>query len=221
MTMHLTRVQLRRDASISALIPVLMPDRAENAVSHHLVWSLMSDGPARRRDFLYRETDGTFYVLSDREPHNPHSLFDLATRTFSPKLRPHDRLGFTLRANPVVRRKRSDGKTTKHDVVMDALRAVPAGQQPCEARMRVASETTKAWLGRMGETGGYRLGEFVLDGYRQIRIPRRGAAPVQIGVVDVTGTLTVADPDVFVARVREGFGASRGWGYGLMLIRRL
>src|SRR5215472_10796166 len=104
---------------------------------------------------------------------------------------------------------------------MDALRAVPAGQQRREARMRVASQSTKAWLARMGESGGYRLGEFLLEGYRQVRIPRRGAAPIQIGVVDVTGTLTVTDPDVFLARLGTGFGASRAWGCGLMLIRRL
>jgi CRISPR system Cascade subunit CasE len=104
---------------------------------------------------------------------------------------------------------------------MDALRAVPAGQQRREARMRVASEITKAWLARMGESGGYRLGDFLLEGYRQVRIPRRGAAPIQISVADVTGTLTVTDPDAFLARLRNGFGASRAWGCGLMMIRRL
>jgi CRISPR system Cascade subunit CasE len=221
MTMHLTRAQLRRDASVSALIPVLMPDPADNAVSHHLVWSLMSDGPGRRRDFLYRETNDTLYVLSDREPHDTHGLFDLATRSFAPALRPGDHLGFTLRANPVVRRRPDGGKTTKHDIVMDALRAVPAGQQRRQARKRVASDTTKSWLARLGETSGYRLGDFVLEGYRQVRIPRRGAAPIQIGVVDVTGTLMVTEPDVFLGRLCSGFGASRAWGCGLMMIRRV
>jgi CRISPR system Cascade subunit CasE len=87
--------------------------------------------------------------------------------------------------------------------------------------MRIASETTKVWFARMSEIGGYRLGDFLLEGYRQVRIPRRGAEPIRISVVDVTGTLTVTDPDAFLARLRNGFGASRAWGCGLMLIRRV
>jgi CRISPR system Cascade subunit CasE len=71
----------------------------------------------------------------------------------------------------------------------------------------------------LGETSGYRLGDFVLEGYWQVRIPRRGAAPIQIGVVDVTGTLRVTEPDMFLGHVCSGYCTSRGWRCGLMMIR--
>jgi CRISPR system Cascade subunit CasE len=211
----LTRATLRRDASVAALKPLLIQG---NGATHHLAWSLYADTPDRRRDFLFRDSgDGTLYALSDREPVDC-PLFEIASRAVSV---PHggDRLSFTLRANPVVRIKRSDGKTTKCDAIMHALRNVPRGDARREARMRIAHEVTEAWLRRLGETGGYTLDAMALDAYRQERIARRGAAPVQFGVVDVAGVLTVTDGTAFVARQHDGFGASRAWGCGLMLTR--
>ena len=123
---YLTRAQLRRDAPVSALLPILMPDGSAKATGHHLVWSLYADSEERRRDFLYRQAgDGSFYVLSARPP-SDNLLFDIASRPFEPMLKAGDRLSFQLRANPVVRRKRDNGKTTKVDAIMHALRSVPA-----------------------------------------------------------------------------------------------
>jgi CRISPR system Cascade subunit CasE len=212
---YLTRAALRCDASVSALLPLLMQGKGS---THHLAWSLYADTPDRTRDFLFRDAgDGTLYTLSDREPVDC-PLFDIASRPVAVP-RSGDQLAFTLRANPVVRRKKPDGKTIKVDAIMHALHGVPSGDARREARMRIAAEVAKAWLRRLGETGGYTLDALALDGYRQERIVRRGAAPVQFGVVEVSGVLTVTDPATFLARQREGFGASRAWGCGLMLTR--
>jgi CRISPR system Cascade subunit CasE len=217
---YLTRAQLRREASVGALMPILMPNSSGKPTGHHLVWSLYADSKERRRDFLYREADnGKFYVLSARPP-SDSPLFDIASRPFEPKLKAGDRLSFQLRANPVVRRKRDDGKTIKVDAVMHALLSVPAGQERRKARMRIAREVTEVWLRRLGETSGYQLSDLALEGYRQERLRRPGTPSVQFGVVDVVGTLTVTEPAVFLARLQEGFGAARAWGCGLMLIRR-
>jgi CRISP-associated protein Cas1 len=69
-------------------------------------------------------------TLSSRPPVNVESLFDLDSQPFSPVLAPGDRLGFTLRANPVVARATVPGQRGKrHDVVMDVLKSVPRGQR--------------------------------------------------------------------------------------------
>ena len=209
--MHLTRATLKQDPQIAAVMPLLAQARG---ASHHLVWSLFADGPDRNRNFLFRETkDRILYILSERPPRES-LLFDVASRPFDPVLTAGTRLSFTLRANPVVRK---DGH--KHDAVMHALRSIPAGEARRDARMRIAAEASEKWLRRLGEGGGFTLETCVLEGYRQERMPRRGGAPVQFGVVDLAGTLTVTEPDAFRARLRQGFGASRAWGCGLMLVR--
>ena len=73
-TLLLTRARLRtEDARIGALVPLLAGDRNPLMASHHRAWSLMSDGPDRTRDFLFRDAGDITFVLSDRAP-EPSSL---------------------------------------------------------------------------------------------------------------------------------------------------
>jgi CRISPR system Cascade subunit CasE len=55
--------------------------------------------------------------------------------------------------------------------------------------------------------------------YQTLGIDRRGAN-MKIGVLDFEGVLEVTDPDRFVDAVAQGFGRAKGFGCGLMLIRR-
>lgn len=211
--LYLTRAELSGDSSVRALAPII------NARGgHHAVWSLMSDDPTRERDFLFREQDGRLFVLSGREP--PGSpLWDHQTRAV-PEFRAGDVLRFSLHANPVIRRKRDDGKTVKLDPVMDRLHSVPSGER-ADVRMGIAQEVVTGWLASLGERSGYELRDCVVETYRQRRVSRRGGRPIQFGAVDVVGELVVMDAEAFADRVREGFGSSRAWGCGLMLLRRV
>ena len=74
-TLYLSRVRLRRSASVGALLPLLLGDGGSNNgqsrhPGHHLIWSLFAAEPAMRRDFLWREMeqDGAFLILSARRP---------------------------------------------------------------------------------------------------------------------------------------------------------
>jgi CRISPR system Cascade subunit CasE len=199
------------------------PSGAGFAASHHLVWSLLSDDPDRKRDFLYREASpGRFYILSQREPADEHRLFDLASRPFTPTLKPGDRLRFCLRANPVVRRRASNGKSVKRDAIMDALHSVPPGAERRARRPEITRTAALAWLAREGERSGFLFNpdEIAIDGYQQVRIPRRNSGPIQFSTVEIEGVLQVTDPVAFVSRVKTGFGSSRAFGCGLMLLRR-
>ena len=226
--LYLSRASLRRDASLKALAPLLLgaegSDHSTRQPGHHLVWSLFADGAGRRRDFLWREMQtGVFLILSARWPRDPHALFDLdEPKPFSPVLAPDDGLAFSLRANPVVRRREpSRRRSTKHDVVMDALRAHPAGER-ARRRLDVVRDQGFAWLDRQARRAGFvvRPNDVQIDGYEQCRVARRGGAPLSYSTVDYTGRLTVSDPPAFLRALADGFGAAKAYGCGLMLIRR-
>ena len=223
---HFSRARLRRDATVKALLPLLQSgNNGSHHPAHHLVWSLFADAPDRRRDFLWREmARGTFLILSARRPVDHHPLFVIdAPKPFAPLLEAGDRLQFSLRANPVVRRfDPRRGRSVKHDVVMDALCSHPGGER-VERRFDVMREWGFAWLERQAERGGFTVETdgVRVDSYEQHRITRRGRAPaMSFSTLDFDGSLTVNDPDLFLTAIAGGFGAAKAYGCGLMLIRR-
>ena len=227
---YFSRVRLKRNASVSALAPLLLGETGRGGAArqpgHHLVWSLFADVPDRQRDFLWREMDtGVYLILSARQPQDRHGLFEIAEpKPFTPALESGDRLRFSLRANPVVRRRDpSRRRSVKHDVVMDALRSCEEGER-AGYRRAAMQEQGLAWLERQGEKAGFtiRSGEVGVDGYDRHRISRKGSAPsMSYSTVDFEGILTVADPVPFLPAIARGFGAAKAYGCGLMLIRRV
>jgi CRISPR system Cascade subunit CasE len=223
--LFLSRARLRRDAPVTALAELLVPTNPADRVgaSHKLVWALFADSADRRRDFLWREEKpGHFMALSARPPEDPHRLFDLDFKPFTPVLAAGDRLAFTLRTNPVVARPEARGERGKrHDVVMNALRTVPKSGRAA-SRPEVVRKAGRAWLAGQGQTHGFApVGDVDVDGYDSLRIPRPAGKPAVFGVLDLSGVLEVQDPVRFLARLVQGFGRARAFGCGLMLIRRV
>ena len=218
----LSRVRLRQDAAVAALAPLLMPrGQSGAAAGHHMVWAVFADGAERRRDFLWREeAPGRFLTLSARPP-IPLDLFEVSSKPFEPALAPGDRLGFSLRANAVIARSAGPGQRgQRHDIVMDALHAVPKGER-AGARLEAVAEAGRAWLVRQGKAHGFEPEPgAAVDGYDRVRIDRGGSEPAVFGVLDLAGALRVQDPARFTQAVAAGFGRARAYGYGLMLIRR-
>lgn len=219
--------------------------------AHQALWALLGRGPDQKREFLFHAEESrsrpSFLVLSEQRPVAPAGgLWDVEARTFAPALVAGQRLGFRLRASPVVSRgERVEGKTNRrvrrHDVVMDLTRALDeAGQVLPELSERVR-EAGLAWLGRQSARAGFRLVETEVDavgddgllepcgkttavrvdGYRQHRIARRGATPIRFSTLDFEGQLEVTDPGVFLAKIRSGFGPQKAFGCGLMLLRKV
>ena len=227
---YLSRARLRRNASVGALAPLLLgeEDRKEKTrqPGHHLVWSLFADDGRRKRDFLWREMNqlGAFMILSARTPMDRHELFEIdEPKLFAPNLTGGDRLRFSLRANPVIRRRdQKRSYSVKHDVVMDALRILPTGQR-AEKRLDIVRERGMAWLEAQATKGGFLVDshDVAIDSYRQHRIRRNGgASALTFSTLDFDGVLEVTDPSAFQAGLVHGFGASKAYGCGLMLIRR-
>lgn len=217
--------------------------------AHHLLWSLFADDPGRRRDFLWREDEGRggerfYYVLSRRPPEDRLGLFQVETKAFTPDLAPGDRLSFRLRVNATAAAKAGVApplpgrRAARLDIVMARMRRAGAGPGDYgELRQPAALEAARDWMGRQGAGAGFHLGagrlnapdgaavpvpSLAVESYRVVRVPRGGGAKdwLRFGVLDLSGELVIDDPGVFLARMAAGFGRGRGFGYGLMMIRR-
>lgn len=201
---------------------------------HQEVWKLFADDPERKRDFLYRlDGDGgqvIVYTLSARPPEAAGRFFQVATKELRPSLRAGDRLRFLLRVNPVVSRKAGsdpEARGKRHDLVMDErFRRHQAGTPKSElpARESLAQSVAKDWLAARSERLGFAVDarDFGVLRYAIERFPKaNGRGPkISIGVCDFEGALTVRDPEVFLATLRQGIGPAKGFGCGLLLIRR-
>lgn len=222
----LSRVALRRDASVQALAGLLVPqgEGRQHGAAHHLLWVLFGDDSSRIRDFLWRQTEpGHFMILSARKPVDSHRLFEIESREFTPKLREGNRLRFLLRVNATVDRKVPGRKRSqRHDVVMDALYKLPPKERAA-ARESLVPTAMEAWLARQGHRTGFELkeGKLAIESCDVLHIPRaQGQGKATFGVVDVTGELCVRTPDLFTQALMQGFGRARAFGCGLMLVRR-
>jgi CRISPR system Cascade subunit CasE len=187
------------------------------------VWGLFGDHPDRERDFLYQVTEGAgppvVYALSARPPAEENELWSAQSKPFAPILDAGTRLGFLLRANPVRTRA---GK--RHDVVMEEkhrlkLQAVPRAEWPLEAELMQAA--AGRWLEERSEKSGFRVESVRADAYRQHEFRKGGGKTIRLSTVDFTGVLRVVDPTRFGEQLRQGFGPAKGFGCGLMLIRRV
>ena len=225
--LHLTRAALRRDPSAAALSALFRSRDGQPAVDaqRRVIWTLFADDVDRSRDFLWRDDGrGRFFILSARPPDDRHALFTLETQPFAPALAAGDRLRFSLRANAVVDRAAARAKTARHrrvDVVMHALKKNHAPGDRAEHRMTLANREGADWLARQGSSRGFSVIEADATAYRVVDIPRPGSkGPATFGVLDLDGEIAVTDPPVFLAALAGGFGKARGFGCGLMLIRR-
>ena len=94
---------------------------------HQALWQLFDLPPDSPRPFLYREYEQGgqlfYYVLSSIKPKTDHPYFLVQTKAFDPKFSIGQRLAFELRANPVVTLKDEAGRSSRHDVLMQAKKS--------------------------------------------------------------------------------------------------
>lgn len=223
MSLYFSRLTLNPAASARALIQLVNPTDANAAADahHRLIWTVFSDATERTRDFLWRyDGNNCFYTLSARPP-RPGDLFsEPAIKTFEPDLAIGDRLSFVLRANATKVSKKAGGKRV--DVVMDLLHDLPKGSRDGQ-RQQLAQLAGEAWLTRQGEVKGFVPQQTTVEGYTVLElghVEARRKNRARMGILDLSGTLTVTDPELFLPALAQGFGRAKAWGCGLMMIRR-
>jgi CRISPR system Cascade subunit CasE len=222
--MFISRVRLAATPSAGSLFR-LLAGRLDAYESHRLVWALFGDDPDRQRDFLYRfDQNGDrpeMMIVSATEPQDPHHLFEIDSKSYGPALGAGDRLTFMARLNP-IRRKLVDGKERKVDVVMDEIHRRRAAGDIRVDRLEAAAAAMPGWLSAQGERRGFAIDSdaVLVEGYDVHRFRTRGRQDATVAGVDLRGCLTVTDPDAFTRTLFQGLGAGRGFGFGLMLVRR-
>ena len=231
--MYFSLIRLRRDVS-SRDAAVLT--RGCGYQMHKLVWNLFSDGPNRRRDFLYRfekvKRLPTFYTVSERKPVDTSSVWNIKTKSYEPKISRGDRLSFTIRINPIRSKRDENGRQHRHDLVMEAKKQMSFKEMLQDERPYVATivqDAGLAWIkAREKEHGFFVEGnkdkpEVRADGYRQHKLFKgKRTQPVTFSTLDCNGLLTVTDPDTFVKKTLfNGIGPAKAFGCGLMMVRRV
>ncbi|EAS2108351.1 type I-E CRISPR-associated protein Cas6/Cse3/CasE [Salmonella enterica] len=211
--MYLSRITLHTAQLVPSQLLHLV-ERGEY-VMHQWLWEFFPGG--KERQFLYRreELQGAFrfFVLSQERPAES-AIFDVQCRPFAPELSVGQILRFTLRANPTICKA---GK--RHDLLMEAKRQVKT-QPDSRDIWTYQQQAALEWLSRQGEQNGFSLREASVDAYRQQQIRReKSRQMIQFSSVDYAGVLVVNNPVLFLQRLVQGYGKSRAFGCGMMLIK--
>ena len=199
---------------------------------HQWLWQLFAAPAGTARDFLFRRHDlnglPRFYVVSQRRPEAGHASWQVHTRDYAPDIAAGTCLNFELRANPTVRHGR-DGKSKRHDVVMEAKKQLLAARglsrwadwddDTRPALYCVVQQSCNAWLARRGEALGFEIDAdlVVTEAYEQH--DDRTDRKLQFTTVDFGGQLTVTDPQAFAKALLGGIGHAKAFGCGLLLVR--
>lgn len=220
-----------RDRNVQAAL-------GRGAYGHHQLLCRVFDG-AQAGTFQFRHrlegSATSFYALSRRAPSPEREGYWMqSTKRFEPVLRAGDRLVFSVRINPTVNRsggaRDAEGRRPtrrRRDLVFEEVRRQRAECERTPDRGVVAQQVGERWLDERLPGWGFVI-DRALDGkrpdvrctgYQQHRF-RKGAREVSISTLDCQGIGTVTDPARFVELISVGLGPAKGFGCGLVLIRR-
>lgn len=205
-------------------------------LEHSQVWRFFSDVSERERDFLFRWDQvarrPVIYAVSKREPMDVRG-WSAEAKTYDPVLKPGTVLRFDLRINPVkaVKTEPGSARGKRADVVIDFIKRNPEKAKEMTRAEIIHNECLK-WLQSRAESSGFRLaGGFRAEAFQRRQFFKKKAeqkdqgtgrkAPrITMTTVDLTGYLEVLDEERFRQTLFEGLGPGKGFGCGLLLVRR-
>lgn len=225
---YFSRVRLNQ----SALANYLLKPENRAYQLHQTLWELFPD--QAERSFLFREFEDrggviNYFLLSSIPPKDHHPwIAQIDSKPYAPNLRNGQQFTFDLRANPVVSVKKPNGKSARHDVLMMAKKAAKAenpeihGQELQEIMLEAAAE----WLRNEERKAkwGIEIEEILeISAYQQHQLTRRSekSPTIRFSSVDYKGQLRIVEAERFIDQLCKGFGHSKAFGCGLMLLRRI
>jgi len=233
--MYFSMMTLKKDGARTGRPSPLL--ESEGYRLHQAIWNLFPADRDAGRDFLFRREDERragprYYIVSAREPAPPDDAWALGVKPYEPRLTVGERLAFRLRANPVRTRQDADGRHHRHDVVMDAKCDLKREGVPREAwppLYVLAHQAGLTWLRERCERHGFDFGEGAVrvENHQQHRFNKPGRTGgtegrrVELSTLDFVGVLTVTDPERLTTALFSGIGPAKGFGCGLLLVRRV
>jgi len=221
--MFISRVGLQREGTSHRALAAQLGRNAERDCGHALVSMLFPRESAR--SFIWREENDARFraiVVSPREPMDELGIFETMTKRYDPHLNEGETLTFSLRANPVVRRRDEHGRLHKHDVAMHAIRSMDEETRQL-ARWDAAREAVWKWLIAQGVRHGFAPVKeaFALLGSARRQVERGAGRDVaKFTAFDISGSMVVRDAAALCRALGSGIGSSRAYGCGLLLVRR-
>ena len=225
----LMHLRLRQDPAAGAFSPLLGANDDDEAPrrGHHLTWSLFADRRNRRRDFSLdgnrpRRLRHPVGASARRPPQPVPDRQQRAVRTGHRLGRPH---GLPPARQP--RPERAARPQAVPDVQARHCHKRPAGIPQGGTRPRPQrghARTRLLLLQTQGRRGFAEPGDVAIHGYRRHQIERPGrrsrkrADKPRYATLDFEGVLTVTNRSQLLRAIATGFGSSRTWGCGLMLI---
>jgi CRISPR system Cascade subunit CasE len=188
---------------------------------HRQLWRLFpgeeretrESGEQDRQGFLFRvENEGTgrparLLVQSRRAPVRTDGLVLLGSREIQPAPSTGQRLAFVLTANPV--------KT-----ITDADRATKPGKQSEKCRVPlIKEEDQRDWLARKFSSAATLEAADILP-HAPLYF-RKGKRAGKLVTCTFEGVLRVDEPGRLVQLLENGIGPAKGFGCGLLLVRRI
>ncbi len=217
--MYFSKIKLSDDATVADLSRLLSRDSYQ---LHQSLWRLFKNR-TKTRDFLYRRVEKqgqpSFYVISGCTPEDTDNIWKIHTKDYAPKLSNGQRLAFSLCANPVITRcNDKTGKPVRHDVVMDAKKHLKIERPP----VNLIHDAGWKWLTTKAGKFGFRVEQAQIDSYRQHRFWKgKNKQPIRFSTLDFDGILTVTDPEQLIHALFTGIGPAKGFGCGMLLVRRI
>lgn len=187
---------------------------------HKEMWGLFPGRPDSNRDFIYCVMDDgrTVYMVSASEPVFNES-WSVESKAYNPIVSVGDVYSFRLKANPTVANS-TTGKHQRHDVVMDLKRRLR--QDGIQKNMaEIEAEAVSEWMVRKGGLNGFAVepSDLSVHSYEAVSFPRQNER-VSFSTVVIEGRLVVTEPDAFRNALFNGIGTAKGFGCGLLMIRR-
>ena len=220
-------------------------DFDEGRALHHLVDEVFGPGALRPFRLLVppRCGSGSLYAYSALDAQSlteaarfhalPDHLQVLSPDQVQTKSMPEDwragqKLGFDARVRP-VRRLLSDlesreGLVARKGSEIDAFLVEAHRRHPAECGGMASEDRTREevyldWLTeRLAPAAILERGASRLARFHRVRVARGKRGPEGPDAT-IHGTLTVAEPDSFVALLARGVGRHRAYGYGMLLLR--
>lgn len=161
-------------------------------------------------------------AFAEPDVHRALGLDEMAAKSMPATFARSRRLGFSVRARPMVRTDRDGDRDRSREI--DAFLAA-ALREP-ENRTLSRSEIYATWLSERLRQGGAEPEQMTLTMYRRTRVMRRsredeGRAFRSQEGPDATfeGVLSVNEPKAFAALLARGVGRHRAFGFGMLLLR--
>lgn len=194
------------------------------------------------------EKNPIIYTVSERIPNKDNELWSVETKSYCPNIVKGQLLMFSLQANPVditkenrpsekidlwkknriakgLKEKDVTKKRVRHDVVMFAKKKMGWSDLSVKERpplAQVIHEAGLTWLQKRSVKNGFHIdiNKIRIDGYMR-HCFLKGAKEIKLSTLEFNGVLKVEEPENFLQMIYQGLGPAKGFGCGLMLIKRI